>query len=361
MCASPVSEKRKYSEDLVSLEKPLKRSRGLTMDLDVIHKHLNYAHCEGCKRELSANLFPYELSQVSGGAENSAFIFDAKYLDDVFIAKINNLSDSRYRKIILNEIDLYEYLGANEFTAEYVAHYPVTVSQYALILKKYPLTLSDLINAHENGFNFRRLKIITKRLISILEFLKSKKNIHADFKGNNFFIDDAGKIVLGDFGVSSKEERFGVFPCVQSIFIKAPEVVLKYDRPGYQIDMWSLGCLLYKLSTGKTLFDVKEFLYIDLISNMRKCLGKIPTELIARSENYESFFIKNADGYKQIYYSEEVIDVDYIKDNIIAAARARGDSLEDVDKLVDLIKTCLRYNPHERLTIEQAKLHPFVI
>ena len=101
--------------------------------------------------------------------------------------------------------------------------------------------------------------------------------------------------------------------------------------------MWSLGCLLYKLSTGKTLFDVKKFLYIDLISNMRKCLGEIPTELIARSENSEYFFIKNADGYKQIYYSEEVIDINYIKDCIIAAAITRGDSLDDVDKLVDFL------------------------
>ena len=86
MCSSPIRGKRGSCDSLVSLEKPLKRPRVLTMDLDVIHKCLSQVHCAGCERALSANLFPYKLSQISLGAENSAFIFDARYLDDVFIA-----------------------------------------------------------------------------------------------------------------------------------------------------------------------------------------------------------------------------------------------------------------------------------
>jgi serine/threonine protein kinase len=61
---------------------------------------------------------------------------------------------------------------------------------------------------------------------------------------------------------------------VQTLWYRAPEVVFKLDDFGPQIDMWSLGCIIYELFTGHVLFPVRE--EFTLLTQIINLLGPPP-------------------------------------------------------------------------------------
>jgi len=82
--------------------------------------------------------------------------------------------------------------------------------------------------------------------------------VHCDLKPENIlFTDDSYlNIKIIDFGASCNDYTNGFF-YVQSRYYRAPEVVLgaPYDQA---VDMWSLGCIIYELITGKPLFPAYD-------------------------------------------------------------------------------------------------------
>ena len=95
---------------------------------------------------------------------------------------------------------------------------------------------------------------ILKQIILGLIYFHNKCQIHRDIKGGNILIGLDGKIVLSDFGISTKvksmqgrKHTFVGSPCWM-----APEVM--EQRPeGYDLkaDIWSLGITALELAQGK--------------------------------------------------------------------------------------------------------------
>lgn len=81
--------------------------------------------------------------------------------------------------------------------------------------------------------------------------------IHCDLKPENIMVVDRKrtKINIIDFGSSCFGGEHGS-SYIQSRFYRAPEVLI---GSGYstQIDMWSVGCILFELYTGRPLFNGK--------------------------------------------------------------------------------------------------------
>jgi serine/threonine protein kinase len=110
------------------------------------------------------------------------------------------------------------------------------------------------------------------------------------------FTDSRRKTVkIIDFGSSSS---FGMntFTYVQSRFYRAPEVVLglPYD---YQVDMWSLGCIVAELFCGRPIFpgiDENELLEFHVLM-----CGNPPQHMIDKCTKKAKFF-NIQDGYKLI-------------------------------------------------------------
>lgn len=75
---------------------------------------------------------------------------------------------------------------------------------------------------------------------------------------------------------------------VQSRSYRAPEVIL---GTGYdvKIDLWSLGCILSELYTGRVLFqnDCVE----ELLSKVIGIIGKIPRHMISRGQLAHKYFL----------------------------------------------------------------------
>ncbi|CUM68210.1 uncharacterized protein PRCAT00005931001 [Priceomyces carsonii] len=90
-----------------------------------------------------------------------------------------------------------------------------------------------------------------------LSYLHGEDIIHRDIKGANILIDIKGTVKISDFGISKKlnndadNETRGRRASLQgSVYWMAPEVV-KQTAYTKKADIWSVGCLVVEMFTGK--------------------------------------------------------------------------------------------------------------
>ncbi|KAJ1950306.1 ATP binding, partial [Dispira parvispora] len=102
------------------------------------------------------------------------------------------------------------------------------------------------------------VRSFVRQILKGLQYLHACEIIHRDIKGGNILVDNQGRIKISDFGISKKieneEDRASIMSnrssLKGSVFWMAPEVVKKthYTR---KADIWSLGCLVIEMLTGK--------------------------------------------------------------------------------------------------------------
>jgi NIMA (never in mitosis gene a)-related kinase len=108
-----------------------------------------------------------------------------------------------------------------------------------------------MVNTHIRLRHRIREEEIWKALYHITKALKSlhdKKILHRDLKSANVFITEDGKYKLGDLNVSKVLKKGLAYTQTGTPYYASPEVWqdLPYDMKS---DMWSLGCVIYEMTT----------------------------------------------------------------------------------------------------------------
>ncbi|KAJ8001322.1 hypothetical protein DPEC_G00168340 [Dallia pectoralis] len=94
------------------------------------------------------------------------------------------------------------------------------------------------------------------QLVKGCQYLHNNRVIHRDLKLGNIFLNDDMDVKIGDFGLATKIEFDGERKktlCGTPNYI-APEVLCKKGH-SFEVDIWSLGCILYTLLVGKPPFE----------------------------------------------------------------------------------------------------------
>jgi polo-like kinase 1 len=98
------------------------------------------------------------------------------------------------------------------------------------------------------------------QIIKAVKYIHSHRVIHRDLKLGNLFITDKMEIKVGDFGLATKLEFEGERKrtiCETPNYI-APEILYSKEGYSYEVDIWSLGVIIYTLIIGKPPFETQD-------------------------------------------------------------------------------------------------------
>jgi len=126
-------------------------------------------------------------------------------------------------------------------------------SEYACIVLEYagPDNILTLVNKHEKLPEGKSARIFAK-LLDGLEFLHQTGIVHRDVKAENVLLrGDSDDPVLCDFGFATKwSPTTKLTKYCGSLLYASPEIVSRTPYVGPEVDIWSLGVLLYGMVAG---------------------------------------------------------------------------------------------------------------
>ncbi|WVZ75041.1 hypothetical protein U9M48_023136 [Paspalum notatum var. saurae] len=93
----------------------------------------------------------------------------------------------------------------------------------------------------------------TRQILSGLAFLHGRKTVHRDIKGANILVGPNGEVKLADFGMAKHQitSLAEIHSFRGSPYWMAPEVIMNKNGYSLEVDIWSLGCTIIEMGTGR--------------------------------------------------------------------------------------------------------------
>ncbi|XXG49175.1 hypothetical protein AAC387_Pa02g3429 [Persea americana] len=181
----------------------------------------------------------------------------------------------------------------------------------------HPGSISKYIQDHCGAMTESVVRNFTRHILSGLAYLHGTKTIHRDIKGANLLVDASGVVKLADFGMAKHLSGQGALSLKGSPYWMAPEVLyanMVQKDAGYDlaVDIWSLGCTVIEMFTGRppwsefegaaAMFKVlrnesppiPETLSPDGKNFLQCCLQKNPADRPSANKLLEHPFIRNS-------------------------------------------------------------------
>ena len=115
-------------------------------------------------------------------------------------------------------------------------------------------SLSQVLDGYPDGMPIDDVRKWLAGLVEGLNFLHDRGIVHRDLKPGNVFLE-SGVVKIGDVGLSkfiSESHRSAQTQSVGTVYYMAPEVA--HGRYGREVDVYSLGIVLYELISGRVPF-----------------------------------------------------------------------------------------------------------
>jgi serine/threonine-protein kinase PRP4 len=131
-----------------------------------------------------------------------------------------------------------------------------------------------------------RVPGFARQLCAAVAHVNARGYVHLDIKPDNLFITDDDRLVLGDFGAAETLETLETAQSAEAgtelvdtlvpLFYRSPEVMLG-ARVDATVDVWSIGCCVYEMATGKILFEGET--NRDILEKQMNIIGMMPPSL----------------------------------------------------------------------------------
>jgi serine/threonine-protein kinase PRP4 len=338
----------------------------------------NWDDAEGYYMTIPGELFEsrYHVLQNLGRGMFSSVVraTDTKTNKLVAIKIVRN--NDTMRKAGIKEIEILKDLAASdpedrkhiirlERSFEHKGH-------LCMVFENLSLNLREVLKkfGRDVGINLKAIRAYAQQLFLGLSLLRKCQYLHADLKPDNILVNDARNILkICDLGSASSIEENITAPYLVSRFYRAPEIILgiPYD---YGIDVWSVGCTLFELFTGKILFTGRN--NNAMLRSIMECRGKFPNKVL-RKGNLTYQYFDDLLNFQSIEEDKltgrtvtKMIDVKAkpvrgLKERLTPKGK-RIDEHErkEVELFADLLEKCLDLRGDKRITALEALRHPFV-
>ncbi|KAJ1294636.1 hypothetical protein BS78_01G160500 [Paspalum vaginatum] len=191
-------------------------------------------------------------------------------------------------------------------------------------------TLRDQLNlAATRRFTEPRARAAMRQLLGGVASVHAAGVIHRDIKPDNVLVGRGGAFKICDFGLATPAR----LPLpeedpsrVGTLWYRAPEVVMGSRSYGAPVDMWALGCVMFRILTGQLLFTdveteddlLREMLHLrdemeadgiaalkGLPSDLSQAAGDLLCGLLCFDEDTR---LTAAEGLKHRWFTEEEED-----------------------------------------------------
>ncbi|VAH95159.1 unnamed protein product [Triticum turgidum subsp. durum] len=235
-----------------------------------------------------------------------------------------------------------------------------------LVLESLHMNLREVIKkfGRDIGLKLTAVRTYSKQLFIALKHLKDCSILHCDIKPDNILVNGSKNLLkLCDFGSALPAGINDITPILVSRFYRAPEIILglPYD---HSLDMWSVGCCLYELYTGKILFPGgtnNGMLWLHM-----QLKGPFPKKMLRKG----AFTTQHFDQDLNFHATDENLmkkkAVNKLCMNVKPSgvgpkiSSLPGEDQKMLSRFKDLLEKMFVLDPQERLTVSQALSHPFI-
>ncbi|EAY21859.1 CMGC family protein kinase [Trichomonas vaginalis G3] len=184
----------------------------------------------------------------------------------------------------------------------------------------------------------------SRQLILAMLQCKQAEILHRDLKPANLFITRDNVLKIGDFGLARKFKSDDIKYTynVITLYYRAPELILGCQNYQYEVDVWSVGCILYELCTNKYFFKAPIGKEIDQLTAIFKITGTPDNEEWPEFKELDKggLFTQKIEG-NLLEYLEKTIPPEF-------------------EGAADLISKMCRLTPSKRISMQEAFMHPFI-
>ncbi|KAF4979598.1 hypothetical protein FZEAL_4227 [Fusarium zealandicum] len=279
------------------------------------------------------------------------------YTEIAILEKLND-ADPEGRKHIIKFERQFDYKG-----------------HLCMVFENLSMNLREVLRKFGNnvGINLGATRAYAYQIFVALAHMRKCSIIHADLKPDNILVNENRNMLkICDLGTAIDKSdaataHMDITPYLVSRFYRAPEIILgiPYD---YSVDMWSIGCTLYELYTGKILFAGNS--NNQMLKAIMEIRGRLTTKLFKRGQLSAAHFddkgqfvsiehdkVLNKTAVRTMAMVKPTRD---LRTRLTAASSGMNDAeTRDLNHFIDLLEHCLTLNPDKRMKPADALHHPF--
>ncbi|KAJ8983533.1 hypothetical protein NQ317_012024 [Molorchus minor] len=211
-----------------------------------------------------------------------------------------------------------------------------TVTNKKVAIKKLARPFQSAVHAKRT---YRELKLLKhmrhENVIGLLDVFYPKHDNSQDLKPSNIAVNEDCELKILDFGLARPTET-EMTGYVATRWYRAPEIMLNWMHYNQTVDIWSVGCIMAELLTGKTLFPGTDHLHQFILGANPLAIDLLGLMLELDSEKRITAEQALAHAYLAAYAdpNDEPISAPYdqsIEDMNLPVEKWRGKQISDFD------------------------------